>query len=160
RSNSWTPTVCSSRLSERDSAGCEMCSVPDSRVRLGSSTAATNQRSSCSCTMDSFSRYRDPAVVAGPHVSDELQLQRLAEERAALRRVATLVASGAETDTLFALVAEQVAGVLGAPLVSIVRYESDGTASERASYSPDGPVFTVGTRWSLDGTSVVARIRD
>src|SRR5215470_3169667 len=75
------------------------------------------------------------ATVADPRASDELQLQQLAEEQAALRRVATLVARGPETETLFAVVAEQVAAVLRAQLVRIIRYEPDGSASERASYS-------------------------
>jgi GAF domain-containing protein len=98
--------------------------------------------------------------MAGPRASDESQLEPLAEEQAALRRVATLVAQGAPAETLFNVVAEQVAEVLSVPLVSIVRYEPDGTATERASVSPQGTMFRVGTRWSLEGTNVVALVRD
>jgi GAF domain-containing protein len=98
--------------------------------------------------------------MAGPRASDVSKLESLAEEQAALRRVATLVAQGAQADTLFTVVAEQVAEVLSVPLVSIVRYESDGTATERASVSPQGTMFRVGTRWSLEGTNVVALVRD
>jgi signal transduction histidine kinase len=98
-------------------------------------------------------------VVASPESSDGAEFGRLAEEQAALRRVATLVARGAEPGSLFAVVAEQVARVLHVPLVSIVRYESDGTASERASFSEQGELFPVGTRWPLDGTNVLARVR-
>ena len=43
---------------------------------------------------------------------------------------------------------------------TIVRYEPDGTASERASFSERGEGFVVGTRWSLDGTNVLAAVRD
>jgi signal transduction histidine kinase len=88
------------------------------------------------------------------------QLEQLANEQAGLRRVATLVAQGAPAETLIAVVAEQVAEVLAVPLVSIVRYESDGTATERASFSPAGAMFRVGTRWSVEGTNVVAHVRD
>ena len=98
--------------------------------------------------------------MAGPRASDESQLEPLAEEQAALRRVATLVAQGAPAETLFTVVAEQVAEVLSVPLVSIVRYEQDGTATERASVSAQGTMFRVGTRWSLEGTNVVALVRD
>jgi signal transduction histidine kinase len=91
---------------------------------------------------------------------DESGLQRLAEQQAALRRVATLVAQGAAAETLFALVAEQVAEVLGVPIVSIVRFEPDGTATECAGCSPRGPLFEVGSRWSLDGTNVIGQVRD
>jgi signal transduction histidine kinase len=85
---------------------------------------------------------------------------RLAEEQAALRRVATLVAQGASQTELFAVVAEQVAAVLPVPFVSIVRFEPDGTATERANYAAGGAVFEVGTRWRLDGPSVVKMVRE
>jgi len=98
--------------------------------------------------------------MAGPRASDESRLEPLAEEQAALRRVATLVAQGAPAETLLTVVAEQVAEILSVPLVSIVRYEPDGTATERASVSPHGTMFRVGTRWSLEGTNVVALVRD
>ena len=97
--------------------------------------------------------------MAYPHASDDVQLGRLAEEQAALRRVATLVAQGAEPASLFAVVAEQVARVLRVPLVSVVRFEADGTATERASFSERGALFPVGKRWSLDGTNVLSRVR-
>ena len=91
---------------------------------------------------------------------DGVELAQLGAEHAALRRVATLVAQGAAPGTLFAVVAEQVAHVLNVPLVSIVRYEGDGTATECASFSERGEVFAVGTRWSLAGTNVVAQVRE
>jgi GAF domain-containing protein len=87
-------------------------------------------------------------------------LTRLAEEQAALRRVATLVARGGSPESLFAVVAEQVSRALHVPLVNIVRYEDDGTATECASFSKRGDVFAVGTRWSLDGTNVIAVVRE
>ena len=114
-------------------------------------------------TRGRFVTTRFSAIVssmAGPRASDESRLEPLAEEQAALRRVATLVAQGAPAETLFTVVAEQVAEILSVPLVSIVRYEHDGTATERASVSPHGTMFRVGTRWSLEGTNVVALVRD
>jgi signal transduction histidine kinase len=98
--------------------------------------------------------------MAGGSAGEGPELQQLAEQQAALRRLATLVARGAAAETLFAMVAEQVAEVLAVRLVSIVRYEPDGTATERASFSPHGELFRVGTRWSLDGTNVVALVRE
>jgi hypothetical protein len=102
-------------------------------------------------------RPRRLTAMAGVRATDQSQLEQLPEEQAALRRVATLVAQGAPAETLFALVAEQVAEVLRVPLVSILRYEPDGTAAERASFSPQGTMFRIGTRWSLEGTNVVTR---
>jgi GAF domain-containing protein len=97
--------------------------------------------------------------VSHTHASDGVELARLAEEQAALRRVATLVAEGAEPSTLFAVVAEQVARVLRVPLASVVRFEDDGTVVQRASYSERGlVVFPSDKRWPLDGTSALARV--
>ena len=88
------------------------------------------------------------------------QLERIfiAEEHEALRRVATLAAEGAEAESLYALVAEQAGDVLRVPLVSILRYEEDGTATERASFSRLEGLLRPGTRWSLEGTSVVSAV--
>jgi signal transduction histidine kinase len=94
------------------------------------------------------------------HMRDRAELTRLAEEQAALRRVATLVAEGAEPATLLAVVAEEVARVVNVWSVSIVRYEADATATELASFSERGELFPVGTRWSLDGTNVLAEVRE
>jgi signal transduction histidine kinase/ketosteroid isomerase-like protein len=74
-------------------------------------------------------------------------LARLADEQAALQRVATLVAGGARPETLFAAVAEEVAGVLPVDVVSMGRYESDGTMTLLAISRPMDGRFQVGGRW-------------
>ena len=53
----------------------------------------------------------------------ESHLRELAEEQAALRQVATLVAYESSPDRLVAVVAEQVARVFDVPLVRLIRYE-------------------------------------
>jgi GAF domain-containing protein len=85
-------------------------------------------------------------------------LRQLADEQAALRRVATMVARGAPPERLFAVVAEEVARFVHVPVVSIVSYEDDGCATARASISERGELFAVGTRWSLEGTNVIAGV--
>jgi signal transduction histidine kinase len=87
------------------------------------------------------------------------ELHEANEELNALRHVATLVAEGVQPQVLFAVVAEEVARVVNVPLVSVVRYEPDGAATECASYSATGPLFPVGTRWSLEGTNVLQLVR-
>jgi signal transduction histidine kinase len=82
------------------------------------------------------------------------------DELSALRRVATLVAEGVQPQDLFAVVAEEVARVVDVPLVSVVRYELDGTATECAGFSPEGPLFPVGKRWPLEGTNVLGLVRE
>ena len=77
-----------------------------------------------------------------------------------MRRVATLVAEGAAPTNVLAVVAEEVARVVNVWGVSIVRYEADGTATELANYTEQGQVLAIGTRWFLDGVSVVGDVRE
>ena len=99
-------------------------------------------------------------VVAHPRLRDHVELVRLANEQASLRRVATLVAEGAPPTSVLAVVAEEVARVVNVWGVSIVRYEADGTATELANYTEQGQVLAVGTRWFLDGVTVVGNVRE
>jgi signal transduction histidine kinase len=81
------------------------------------------------------------------------------DELSALRRVATLVAEGVRPQDLFAVVAEEVARVVGVPRVSVVRYERDGTATECAGFWPDRPQGPVDKRWPLEGTNILQLVR-
>ncbi len=56
---------------------------------------------------------------------------RLADEQAALRRVATLVAQDVPSSDLFGAVAGEVGVLLGADLGGMIRYEDDGTRHRR-----------------------------
>jgi signal transduction histidine kinase len=73
---------------------------------------------------------------------DELRL--LAEEQAALRRVATLVARAVPASELFDAVAAEVGGLLGADATSLVRYEADGKTTSVAGRSGPGVSMPVG----------------
>ena len=55
------------------------------------------------------------------------ELARLADEQAALRRVATLAAQGATPGEVFEAVSAEVAPLVGADAAAITRYEADGT---------------------------------
>ncbi|HET6945757.1 MAG TPA: GAF domain-containing protein, partial [Gaiellaceae bacterium] len=84
---------------------------------------------------------------------------RLAEEQAALRRVAALVARRASSADTLAAVAREVAGVMHVPLALVSRYDADGTAiTIIAAWSDQPHPFQPETRWSLDGPSVCARV--
>ncbi|HUA44575.1 MAG TPA: GAF domain-containing protein [Solirubrobacteraceae bacterium] len=87
-------------------------------------------------------------------------LSALVNEQEALRRVATLVAEGATPARLFARVAREVAGLLGAHVYSaVLRYEPDDTATVVGVWDrerPDG--FRVGARLPIDGSGVTATV--
>jgi PAS domain S-box-containing protein len=78
-----------------------------------------------------------------------LRLSVVADEQAALRRVATLVARGAPQAEVFAVVAREVAVCLGVPLISIVRFEAGEMATHVGAWGEQNP-HPVGTSWRLD----------
>jgi signal transduction histidine kinase len=107
--------------------------------------------------------YLDPmgtfARVAEPHAKHRVELERLAEEQAALRRVATLVAGGAPSSEVFEAVAKEVAQVLHLRNAWVCRYEDDGTVIKMLAVVGSGPdTFHPGSRWPLDGPSVAREI--
>ena len=86
------------------------------------------------------------------------QLSRLAEEQAALRRVAVLVAQQPSPVEVFAGVTEVVGPLLGADLAAMHVFRGDGAATVVASWSQTSPTLPIGTELPLDGDSAVARI--
>jgi PAS domain S-box-containing protein len=91
---------------------------------------------------------------------DVTERRRRESEQTALQRIATLVAEAERPERLFEVVAEEVSRVVEVPIVSVARYGPDDTATLLASYSADGPVFPLGRRLSLEGTSMLRLARD
>ncbi|MCW2505331.1 MAG: hypothetical protein JWO79_3615 [Actinomycetia bacterium] len=92
--------------------------------------------------------------------ADAAELARavLVDEQAALRRVATLVAREPSPAEVFATVAEEVGRLLQADVTSMLRYETDGTATVVAGRSELGIDIPVGTRLPVDGANVAATV--
>jgi signal transduction histidine kinase len=90
-------------------------------------------------------------------VSEEARLA-LANEQAALRRVATLVAHEPSPAEVFAAVTEEAGLLLSADVTSMLRYETDGTATVVAVWSESGVDVRVGTRLTVDGENVAALV--
>lgn len=66
---------------------------------------------------------------------DVTERRRAAEEQAALRRVATLVAQGVAPPVVFGAVATEVGRLLDNPSAALLRYESDGSMTVLGSAS-------------------------
>jgi PAS domain S-box-containing protein len=88
--------------------------------------------------------------------ASEARARALANEQAALRRVATLVAQGASPDELFSAVAHEVAGIIDIPVVGVSRYEADGTFTILGVAGDTS--FTVGTRWPVEEEGIAGMI--
>jgi signal transduction histidine kinase len=83
------------------------------------------------------------------------------DEQDTLRQLATLVAQGAPPARVFAEVARCAARALGVPLVTIARYEADGTVTGRGSFSARGGLLLdAGKRVPLDGMSALALVHE
>jgi signal transduction histidine kinase len=98
-------------------------------------------------------------------ITDELEeshnaVTALAAQQAALRRVATAVARGADPTDVFPLVVEELARGIGLAHVTLVGFDADGTAVVLAARdNADRPTMTVGERFPLDdGDSLSSRI--
>jgi signal transduction histidine kinase len=99
-------------------------------------------------------------TMAGSLEASRGELSRLANEQAALRRVATLVARGVPPAEVFAAVAEEVGRLLGTDAAHILRYEHDGTATLVAGWSREGDPLLVGTRYTIEeGTPSALMLR-
>jgi PAS domain S-box-containing protein len=89
----------------------------------------------------------------------EHALRTLAQEQAALRRVATVVASEADPDRVFAVVTEEVGRLLGANTANMLRFEPDGTGVVVGAWSTGGvQAVPVGTLSPLDSPTVAGLI--
>jgi signal transduction histidine kinase len=78
------------------------------------------------------------------------QLRALADEQAALHRVATLVARGARPARIFSAVGEEVGRLFGSSLTMVGRFEHDAPALVAVATGTGGEGIPVGSRWELD----------
>jgi PAS domain S-box-containing protein len=91
--------------------------------------------------------------------SSELALRRLADEQAALRRVATAVAAEREPEELFSLVIEEVGRLLEAQSSNMIRYDGSGEATVIGGWSADGvQSVPIGSTVRVDGDTAAARV--
>ena len=82
----------------------------------------------------------------------------LAEEQAALRRVATLVASDRSPAEVFAAVSEEAGKLFCLDSAHLLVYDRDETATVVGSWGLLSPVTPVGTQAPLHGDNVLSRV--
>jgi signal transduction histidine kinase len=107
---------------------------------------------------------RARAAEAGQHrrevQASHGELSVLADQQAALRRVATLVARGVSPSEVFSAVADEMAGCLHAQNASVNRFEGDTVVVLALSHldprMKNKPV--VGDRHTLDGDNIATRV--
>src|SRR3954463_14659701 len=86
------------------------------------------------------------------------ELERVADEQAALRRIATLVATGATEADIAAAVSTEVGGLFGAQSAAVVRWDGD-TIRVIGSWGADsGEVHPAGAVRAYGGDTITARV--
>ena len=97
-------------------------------------------------------------AIANAHARGELR--SFAEEQAALRRVATLVATGAPPAEVFTAVAAEVGRLLAVDYTVLVRYDPDDAITVAGTWTSTGaaPPSPVGSRFELGGRNVTSRV--
>ena len=140
RSEVGAPVVVEGRIWGLMVAGLAMNRLlpPDAEARLASVT--------------------DLLATAIANAESRAGVARLAEEQAALRRVATLVAGGAPPEEVFAAVTEEAGQLLAADQTTLSRYESDGTVTVVAGWSTIDNALPVGARLKLGGKNLTTLI--
>ena len=112
---------------------------------------------------DAEARLAGFAELAGAAIANaqaRVELRGYAEEQAALRRVATLVAGGAAPEEVFAAVAEEIGRVVGAQFTGMSRYDPDGMATAVGMWtSTDTPrPMGIGDQLKLGGANVTTLV--
>ncbi|MDX6594531.1 MAG: hypothetical protein QOJ13_3727 [Gaiellales bacterium] len=101
-------------------------------------------------TDERVEKFTELIATAIANAESRAALTRLAEEQAALRRVATLVARGVPPDEIFAAVSDEVGRLAGTDSATVIRYDDDGDGiSYVGSASKVSAAFPVGVHWKF-----------
>jgi signal transduction histidine kinase len=95
--------------------------------------------------------FTELAATAIANAQARVELRGFAEEQAALRRVATLVACGASPDEVFAAVTGEAGRLLHADHATMARYGPEGTITVVATWGSAHAPLTVGAQHRVGG---------
>jgi signal transduction histidine kinase len=104
-------------------------------------------------TEDRLAAFTGLVATAIANAQARVDLRSRAEEQAALRRVATMVARAAPPEVVFAAVTDEVGRVLSSEATLLSRYDPDGAATVVGTWTRNGaaPPMAVGGRFQLGG---------
>lgn len=111
-------------------------------------------------TESQIASFTELVATAIENAEARIELRRMADEQAALRGVATLVARGAAPAAVFAAVAEEVGRLFAAESTAVARYEAEDTITMVGSWSRTGEDLarTIGRRAALGGRNVTTLV--
>jgi GAF domain-containing protein len=106
-----------------------------------------------------LSQFTELVAAAVSNAQVRQDLRRFVDEQAALRRIATLVAEGAESRVVFDAVCEGTGRLMGATNVNLAHFTPDGFNLTMAGWSIRENHVPTGTRLLLDGETINVIIR-
>jgi signal transduction histidine kinase len=108
-------------------------------------------------TESRLGEFTELMATAIANTESRARADRLADEQAALRRVATLVAQAVQPAEIFSSVSDEVGRLFGAH-GGVVRFESEGPAIVFVGVGKQIEGLAVGTRWELEDSMASAEV--
>jgi signal transduction histidine kinase len=104
--------------------------------------------------------FTELVATAVANTQARVELRRYAEQQAALRRVATLVARAAPAEQIFTAVTAEVGQLLEVDITVLVRYDRDDTITVVGAWNSAGadPPSAVGSRFKVGGRNVTTLV--
>jgi PAS domain S-box-containing protein len=109
-------------------------------------------------TESRVAQFTDLVATAIANAEARAEVERLAEEQAALRRVATLVAEGVQPVEVFSAVSKEVGRLLGSDLTAVSRFQPDGSAYVVVGLSKPIEGVEIGSRFELDDSMAATQV--
>jgi signal transduction histidine kinase len=139
----------------RSSVGAPV--IVDAAVWGLTAVGSTTDRQLPPGTEDQLAAFTDLLASAIANAQSREELERLAAEQAALRRVAELVARDASPGEVLEAVVTEAAVLVGVGFTTLLRYEADGSTEMVAIHDPPDGV-TVGMRAPPGGNGATQRV--
>jgi signal transduction histidine kinase len=109
-------------------------------------------------TESRIAQFSELVATAIANTEARAEVHRLAEEQAALRRVATLVAQGVQPAEIFSAVSEEIGQLFGSDLAAVARFDPDGPAQVVLGLAQSVEGVALGSRWGLDDSMASAEV--
>jgi signal transduction histidine kinase len=111
-------------------------------------------------TEERLAAFAELVATAIANAQARADLRTNADEQAALRRVATLVADAARPPEVFAAVVEEAGRLLEAETTFLARYDADDNVTLVGVSSAIDDVSPIGSRWPVEERDVSALVRE
>jgi signal transduction histidine kinase len=105
-----------------------------------------------------LAQFAELVATAIANAQARTEVERLADEQAALRGVATLVAQGVHAAELFAAVSREVGRMFGSDMAAVGRFDRDGLEHVVVGLARTFAGVTVGSRWPLHESMTVTAV--